>query len=246
MRHAVVFFSLWLAVWPLQQREQENGEFRPLFNGKDFTGWRIPGGPAGPWSVRDGVIHGDVRHAVRPDQSLWTEASFRDFILKVDWRIWEAPYENLVPDILPDGTHRKDESGKEVRLKVMDGDSGIYLRGSPKAQVNIWTWPIGSGEVYGYRTDPRMPADVRSAVTPKKKADKPVGQWNTFVITLKGDRLTVVLNGETVIDQAQLPGIPAEGPIALQHHGGYNKETGRFTGPPSQVEYRNIFIKELR
>lgn len=246
MRQAVFFFSLWLAMGLLQVRAQENTEFRPLFNGKDLKGWRIPGGPASPWSIRDGVIHGDVRYASRPDQSLWTQASFRDFILKLDWRIWEAPYENFVPDILPDGTHRTDESGKEVRLRVMDGDSGIYLRGSPKAQVNIWTWPIGSGEVYGYRTDLRLPADIRAAVTPKKRADNPVGQWNTFVITLTGDRLTVVLNGETVINQAQLPGIPAEGPIALQHHGGYNKETGRFTGPPSQVEFRNIYIKELR
>ena len=39
-------------------------------------------------------------------------------------------------------------------VEVADaGDSGIYLRGSSKSQVNIWCWPIGSGEVYGYRTD---------------------------------------------------------------------------------------------
>lgn len=225
--------------------DRDDDGFTPLFNGKDFTGWRIPGGPDGPWSVRDGIIHGDVRQAVQGDQSLWTLASYRNFILKVDWRQWEAPYENLVPDILPDGSHRKDDAGKEVRLKVMDCDSGIYLRGTPKAQVNIWTWPVGSGEVYGYRTDGKMPAEVRAAVTPKKKADKPVGEWNSFVITLRGDRLTVVLNGECVIDQAQLPDLPDEGPLALQHHGGFNKQTGKFTGPPSQVEFRNIAIKVL-
>ncbi|HMP02071.1 MAG TPA: DUF1080 domain-containing protein [Gemmatales bacterium] len=219
--------------------------FVSLFNGRDFTGWRIPGGPEGPWSVRDGVIHGDVRQAVRGDQTLWTEASYRNFVLKLDWRMWEAPFENHVPDILPDGTHRLDEQGKEIRIKVMDCDSGVYLRGFPKAQVNIWTWPIGSGEVYGYRTDSRQPPEVRAAVTPKKKADKPLGEWNTFVITLRGDRLGVVLNGVQVIENAQLPGIPDEGPLALQHHGGFNKETGKFTGPPSQVEFRNIAIKVL-
>ena len=39
---------------------------------------------------------------------------------------------------------------------------------------------------------------------------------------MKGDRLTVVLNGKTVLDKAQLPGVPEKGALALQHHGGKN------------------------
>ena len=105
-------------------------------------------------------------------------------------------------------------------------------------------WPIGSGEVYGYRTDAKMPPAVRAGVTPKKKMDKPRGEWNAFEITMKGDRLTVKLNGEEVIGNAQLPGVPAEGPIALQHHGGMRN--GQWTGPPSLVQFRNIMIKELK
>jgi hypothetical protein len=104
-------------------------------------------------------------------------------------------------------------------------------------------WPIGSGEVYGYRTDSKMPAEVRAGVTPKKNADRPRGEWNTFEITMKGDRLTVKLNGEEVIQSAQLPGVPKQGPIALQHHGSF--ENGKWTGPPSLVQFRNISIKEL-
>src|SRR5438105_1436821 len=152
---------------------------------------------------------------------------------------------NKVPIILPDGSHKKDENGKEIKTTIEDVDSGIYLRGSPKSQVNIWMWPIGSGEVYGYRTDGKMPPEVRAGVTPKKKADRPRGQWNTFEITMKGDRLWVKLNGEEVISNAQLPGVPREGPIALQHHGSFNRKTGQWTGPPSLVQFRNIFIKEL-
>jgi hypothetical protein len=52
-------------------------------------------------------------------------------------------------------------------------------------------------------------------------------------ITMKGDRLTVVLNKKTVIENAQLPGVASQGPIALQHHG-------------DQLEFANIFIKELK
>ena len=151
-----------------------------------------------------------------------------------------------VKQILPDGSHKKGPDGRDANLTLEDIDSGIYLRGTGKAQVNIWMWPVGSGEVYGYRTDQKQPAEVRAGVTPKKKADKPRGEWNTFEITVKGDRLWVKLNGEEVITNAQLPGIPKEGPIALQHHGSWNAKTNQWGGPPSLVQFRNISIKELK
>jgi hypothetical protein len=152
---------------------------------------------------------------------------------------------NKVPTILPDGSHKKDAAGKEIRVEIEDVDSGIYLRGQPNAQVNIWMWPVGSGEVYGYRMNQKMPPAVRAGVTPKKNMDRPRGEWNTFEITMKGDRLTVKLNGAEVISNAQLPGVAPEGPLALQHHGTWNAKTGQWSGPPSLVQFRNIYIKEL-
>ena len=137
------------------------------------------------------------------------------------WKIKRVEGLYPVPTVLPSGLDKKDENGNTITTPTPGADSGIYLRGTSKAQVNIWCWPIGSGEVYGYRMDDKMPPEVRAGVTPKVKADKPVGEWNTFLITIKGDRLTVVLNGETVLDNAQLPGVPEKGPIALQLHGGY-------------------------
>src|SRR5262249_39413535 len=141
--------------------------------------------------------------------------------MRVDWRIKETPYINpRVPIIKPDGTHKKDANGNEIHMSVPDSDSGILLRGQGKSQVNIWCWPVGSGEVYGYRMDAKMPPAIRAGVTPKVNADHDIGQWNNFEITLRGERLTVVLNGQTVINNALLPGIPQRGPIGLQHHGG--------------------------
>jgi Domain of Unknown Function (DUF1080) len=222
--------------------------FTSLFNGKDLSGWKVPDGDNGHWKVIDGVIDYDARSESRgPDKSLWTEKSFGDFVLRVDWRLKTEPgFRHPVPIILPDGSHKKGPDGKEETVVIDDVDSGIYLRGSPKSQVNIWMWPIGSGEVYGYRMDRRMPPDVRAAVTPKKHADRPRGEWNTFEITMKGDRLWVKLNAEEVITNAELPGVPKEGPIALQHHGSYNRSTGQWTGPPSLVQFRNIAIKQLK
>jgi len=219
-------------------------DFVPLFNGRDFAGWKVPAGDNGHWRIAGGVIDYDAESEAAGDKSLWTERSFGDFVLKVDWRLKAAPYVNpSVPIIRFDGTHKKDAEGKEIRISVPDADSGIYLRGSSKSQVNIWCWPIGSGEVYGYRTDRAMPAAVRAGVTPKRNADHDLGQWNTFEITMRGTRLTVVLNGEEVITQAELPGVPERGPLALQHHG--EKKNGVWVAPPSLVQFRNILIREL-
>ena len=218
--------------------------FTSLFNGRDFTGWKVPAGDNGHWRIVDGVIDYDAESEAK-EKDLWTERTYRDFVLRVDWRIKSTPYVNpSVPIIRFDGTHKKDAAGREIRISVPDSDSGIFLRGTSKAQVNIWCWPIGSGEVYGYRTDAKMPAEVRAAVTPKRNADRDIGAWNTFEITMRGSRLDVVLNGESVLVNAELPGVPSEGPIALQHHG--EKKDGVWVQPPSLVQFRNISIKELR
>ena len=219
--------------------------FTSLFNGKDLTGWKVPAGDNGHWKVVDGVIDYDAEsEAPGNDKSLWSEREFANFVLRVDWRIKSTPYVNPgVPIILPSGLHKKDADGKEIRTSVPDSDSGIYLRGNSKAQVNIWGWPIGSGEVYGYRMDDKMPPEVRAGVTPKRIADRDIGAWNTFEITMRGDRLTVVLNGQEVISNAQLPDVPARGPIALQHHG--SKKGGVWVSPPSLVQFRNISVKEM-
>ena len=218
--------------------------FVSLFNGKDLSGWKIPQGDNGHWRVVDGVIDYDAESEAAGDKSLWSEKEYGDFTLRLDWRIKDTPYTNPnVHLVLPDGTSKRDAAGKPILMAVPDSDSGVYLRGEPKAQVNIWCWPVGSGEVYGYRTDEKMPPAVRAGVTPKKLADRNLGEWNTFEITMKGSRLTVVLNGERVIENAELPGVPARGRVALQHHGG--KKDGRWASPPALVQFRRLSIKEL-
>ncbi len=161
----------------------------PLFIRGTLDSWDLKDNAAEHWTVdrqRDGT---PVLAYDGGGNSLWTKKTYRNFLLKVKWRLPEK------------------------------GDSGIYLRGNSKSQVNIWCNDLGSGEVWGYRTDKNLPEAIRKAVTPLKNADNPVGEWNAFVIRMIDDRLTVELNGTTVIDNAQLPGVPDEGPIALQHHG---------------------------
>jgi len=224
---------------------QSNRPFLSIFNGTDFTGWRIPKGDNGHWRIVDGVIDCDAKSESPDDKSLWSDKSYSDFILQVDWRIKETPWINPYTRIvMPDGREKKGLDGKDILISVPDSDSGIFLRGDDRAQVNIWCWPVGSGEVYSYRRDQSLSPEVRAAVTPRTNADHDIGQWNTFEITMRGDRLSVLLNGIQVIENAQLPGISDHGPIGLQHHGGKD-EQGNWHSPPSLVQFRNIRILQL-
>jgi hypothetical protein len=237
-----------VALAPFVARAADNeppAGFVSLFNGKDFSNWKVPDGDKGHWKVTDGVIDYDAQSESTVDKNLWGEREYTDFVLHVDWRIKETPYVNPnVPYILPDGTHARDVKGKELKFALPDSDSGIFLRGSGKHQINIFCWPIGSGEMYGVRMDRQAPASVRASVTPRTQADKPVGEWNRFEITVRGNTVKVVLNGKTVIDNAELVDLPARGPIALQHHGAMRD--GKWTSPPALVQFKNIFIQELK
>lgn len=208
--------------------------FVNLYSGLDLSGWKDDAGHKGHWRPSDWRLVYDGKSTAK-DKDLWSEKEYGDFELMVDWRLPGKPQKMARPVILPNGDEELDPTTKKPKMVEIDdaGDSGIYVRGSSKSQVNIWCWPVGSGEVYGYRTDKKMSPEVRAGVTPKEKADKPLGQWNRFFITMKGDRLTVVLNGKTVIENAELPGVAPRGPIALQHHG-------------DPVEFANIFIRELK
>jgi len=223
----------------------EGEGWKPLFNGKDLSGWVVPKGDNGHWKVVDGVIDYDARSEAKGNKNLVTAEEFGDYTLHIEWRLKKTTGLYAMPTILPDGSYKKDEKGKVIKVKRPNADSGIFLRGTGKSQVNIWCWPCGSGELWGYRNDKKQPPEVRAACVPKTCADNPVGEWNTYEITVKGETVTVILNGKTVIENATLPGLPTKGPIALQHHGGYNEKTGQYNAASSLIQFRNIYIKEL-
>ncbi len=116
-----------------------------------------------------------------------------------------------------------------------NGDAGIYLRGTP--QVQIWDTTrrdvgaeVGSGGLYN---------NQKNAAKPLKLADNAINEWNNFRIIMKGDRVTVYLNGELVVDNVILenywdrkqPIFPVE-QLELQAHG-------------TNVYYRNLYIREF-
>ena len=89
------------------------------------------------------------------------------------------------------------EMWADWRIMSITGDSGLYLRGSP--QVQIWDahnqWNIGSGGLYNNQKNPSKALKI---------ADKLVGDWNRFHVIMRGDKVTVWLNGELVVDNVTL------------------------------------------
>ncbi|MEW6360381.1 MAG: DUF1080 domain-containing protein [Planctomycetota bacterium] len=218
--------------------EPPTGEgWTPLFNGKDLTGWKVGrGGPEkdvpadGDWKVIDGVIDYNAKDGL----SLWTGRSYGDFVLHIEWRMKTAS------DLYGKET---DDAGNPIRHNP---DSGVFLRGTGRGQINIWLNPMGSGEMWGLRTDKRLPEEEREKqYRPATRADKPLGEWNTFDVTMKGKHITVLLNGAKVIDAPLPEDFPSSGPIALQHHGKYDVEKKLWPPAASTVQFRNIYIKEL-
>jgi len=217
---------------PPEQTAKAYEGFHPLFTGQDLGGWITANLPDGPWTARGS--HFISKAGITGDGlALSTKEHYRDFVFCVDWRLTKKAAQKALSTFSEDGLYVRDGSRQIVHQDVPDaGRSAITLRGNPKYGLNIWNHPMGSGDFETLHTDESIPAAVRRALLPKSKADVPPGKWNRFFITLKGDRVTVVLNDQTVIDDAQLPGIPAEGPIGLQYRG-------------DEVEFANLFIHEL-
>lgn len=210
--------------------------FVPLYTGLDLAGWKQTQGHAGHWQPQNWILKYDGKSEAKEpkDKHLWTDKEYGDFQMVVDWRLPNKPVKKKYPVVLSSGDDKLDDSGNPVMVEVDDaGNTGILLRGSEEAQLNICCYPVGSGEITAFRTNKQLAPEIRAAVTPKERADAPLGQWNRFLISAIGDRVTVVLNGKTIIENAQLPGLASRGPIGLQHHN-------------EPVEFANLFVRELK
>src|SRR5258708_15420313 len=175
--------------------------FPALFNGKDLAGWQ-------------GMVELPDRKKLTPEQLAEKQKEANEKYL---------PHWTVKNGVLHyDGKGQSLQTAKDygnfelwVDWKIgKKGDSGIYLRGNP--QVQIWDNPVGSGGLFNNQKHPKDPLTV---------ADKPVGEWNTFHIIMRGDKVTVRLNGQLVVDNVPLENywergkpLPTKGPSERQHH----------------------------
>jgi hypothetical protein len=232
------------------------GDWKPLFNGKDLTGWKVTAGrggsnaaPPAAWKVEDGVLVGGQGNG---RGSLVTDEQFKDFDLELDFQLAEH------------GTQCSPErTGPEQANASVDKtctyNSGISFRTG--YQVNIGRRE--AGEYIGivvHRTEPQAirgnvdwlsSGDCGSKPGYLEDCDKfPMirkkGDWNHVRISFKGPRLQVWLNNKQICDVTDNPTDPAEAswkeaaPITFQWPPA--GESGGFAGT---VKYKNIRAREL-
>ncbi|MDR0394847.1 MAG: DUF1080 domain-containing protein [Tannerella sp.] len=210
----------------LNEMPDETG-FVSIFNGKDLTGWK-------------GLVANPVQRPKMKPAALKSAQAKADEVMRSGWSVAneELVFNGKGDNICTEKAYGDFEMYVDWKLDPAgpEADAGIYLRGTP--QVQIWDTSrvnvgaqVGSGGLYNNTTHPSKPLKV---------ADNKLGEWNTFYIKMTGDRVTVRLNGELVVDNVILENywdrsqpIPPIEQIELQAHG-------------SKVYYRNIYVKELK
>ena len=193
--------------------------FVALFNGKDLSGWK-------------GLVGNPKTRAKMSAEQLSAAQEKADEAIRVHWQVVDGA-------LVFDGKGKslctlKDYGDFELYVdwKILPaGDSGIYLRGSP--QIQIWDpgrRTEGSGGLYNNKIHPSKPT---------KCADNPIGQWNTFRIKMVGEKVTVWLNDQLVVDNVTMENywerdkpIYSTGQIELQNHG-------------NTLYFKNIYIREI-
>jgi hypothetical protein len=183
--------------------------FRPMFNGKDLSGWKTTGN----WKVEEGGIvtlypREGEKGWQRYDAYLTTERKYKDFVLDLEFKFNPA------------------------------GNSGVFLRvRDPLDQVDTG-FEVQILDTHGKENPTHHDCGgVIRTMAPSKNMVKPAGEWNQYTITCVGSQLTVVLNGEQIIDldlsETPMKDRPLEGYIGFQDEA-------------KRIWYRNVRIKEIK
>jgi hypothetical protein len=214
-----------VAVVAARLTAQEDG-FTSLFNGKDLTGWT---GDPELWKVEDGEIVGKHGGWNRPNSFLVTKEKYDNFVLKISFKLVKGAGNSGVQfrsSVLPDPGDAKKGHAWMVRGYQADIDAGGFLGCCYEER--------GRGVLA--HPDPKTKAAfpaVDGALEGRAKAHKK-GDWNEYVITADGDKITQELNGVKTVEFTDPRGAK-EGIIALQLH----------AGGAMEIRFKNISIKKL-
>ncbi|MCD6304566.1 MAG: DUF1080 domain-containing protein, partial [Planctomycetes bacterium] len=168
-----------------------------------------------------GVENGAIYCKPHGGGNLFTAQEFSDFILRFEFKV-------------PPG-----------------GNNGIGirspLRGNPAYAAMEIQVLDNSAPRYAHLRPAQYHGSIYDVVPAKRGCLKPPGQWNTEEIRAIGPKITVIVNGKTIVD-ADLDEVRAKAPPSLlKRHPGLNRIKGHigFLGHGSRVEFRNVRIKVI-
>ena len=206
--------------------------FKPLFNGKDFAGWKQHSGKA-EYRVEDGAVVGKTVGGTG-NSFMCTEQQYGDFVLEFEFKV------------------AKDmNSGVQFRSQFFDKETELVNAAETDEKKKIKKIPADRVHGYQFEIDPSPRAytggiydearrgwlkDLKGNEAAQKAFNQ--GDWNAARIECKGDSIKTWING---VQAAELKdGMTPKGIIALQVHG-----IGKGKNPGEEIRWRNIRIKEL-
>jgi hypothetical protein len=191
----------------------------PLFNGKDLSGWTRyldPKKQADPdqiWTVRDSMIvcEGSVYGY------LLTEKEYENYVLRLQWRWGDKVTQGRNSGVFVHVSGPDKIWPKGVEAQLLSGHAGDF-------------WLVDGFKLHvdKARQDPRTP---RHYLRTKDDVEKPIGEWNQYEITCKGDTIKLIVNGQEVNEGTEAES--SKGKILLQSEG-------------AEIHFRNIELKHLR
>jgi hypothetical protein len=154
----------------LLEKRDEDGAFKAVFNGKDFTGWA---GPVENYQIADGAI------ACRPKQggTIFTEEQFADFVVRLEFK-------------LPPGGN----NGLALRYP---GSGDAAYAGMTECQVLDDHYEQVTGDKIDQR---QAHGSAYGMIAAARGYQRPTGEWNFEEVTVKGSTLKVELNGTVILD----------------------------------------------
>jgi len=201
--------------------------FTALFNGKDFTNWRVNPKVRKFWSIDRGVLKspGLLKEW---GADLATVKNYRDFVLMLEFRMPTISdsginFRRLIPEIPGFGTQEQ---------------FNLRSRGGMGHLESYYFLPKETAKKHGLKKEEEPHV---------RHIDPKVGVWHKVKITMRGRTITTEFDGEVLLDKFRyhdwmINMEPA--PIRLQKHIVVDGDNlGKMN--PCPIEYRNIFVKEL-
>ncbi|HEY1110685.1 MAG TPA: DUF1080 domain-containing protein [Opitutaceae bacterium] len=219
--------------------------FKPIFNGKDLSGWE---GNSQFWSVRDGAITGqtkDEKDLPRNTFLVWKDGQPANFDLRLKFKLTgenEKKQANsgvqyrsklMDPATFVVGGYQADiDGGKYIGMLYEEQGRGILMQPGQKIRLSPGTEKDKKG-----KTKPK----IETVATPTSAADLAAaykfGEWNELRIVAKGNHIQHFVNGKLTADVTDDDSANAakSGVLALQLH----------RGPPMTIQFKDVQLKTL-
>jgi hypothetical protein len=195
----------------------EEDDFKPLFNGKDLSGWvRVNTAPS-TWTIEDGMIV----CSGKPIGELRTERMYQNFILELEWRHMKPRGNAGVFVWADDITAKGVPFHRSIEVQVLENDYGNTESHTTHGDI----FPI-----HGATMTPINGRGNGSRAFPTEFRSKPSPEWNHYRIECNDGNISLAVNGKVVTQGKDAS--PRKGYICLESEGGI-------------VHYRNIKLKEL-